>query len=514
MHLRNKALCYLLSIPLHFIGGIISGFTMLGDLPWYFSIISFSFFLALIFSNTPFVVVWIGSLQYGLGFYGVTLHGLLGPLNGAFGLLWLSVIIVLSLLFSLFFITVHFFEIRRFTSLKLLFPAFFYAFEVAVFLLTSLIDENGASYLNHGYILCHNNLLLQATDFIAPSAMTVLLASISLCLHQTFLSIFLRLRSPLRPAAQYACLLIVVILTCSYKLIIFSHQKIGYAVLNENYPSLSIESDLRTVLKLKDEEMICDSKLPTYLVFPEAKFSVHLEPNTNRPIIYGNFDALKISADLNLTIIFGAILYQPGGEYSNSAIVVHPNGQIRKSDKKKLVAGLERKTLTLSFLQQIGLLPDISSLPSNNPGDSTLCNCAPFEDNIFTCVCYDIFFSDIFLGKIFNSHSVIACCLDESLDDETDAFKKLSMLHSRIRAVEHRCPLLRCAHHGNSAVIDAAGAMAPVLYASGDVKLYPVFYSDKNHLSKRFIFIVDCVLSILFFLIYYYIISSTESKNA
>jgi apolipoprotein N-acyltransferase len=77
-------------------------------------------------------------------------------------------------------------------------------------------------------------------------------------------------------------------------------------------------------------------------------------------------------------------------------------------------------------------------------------------------ICYDLFFSETFRRYPQNIPSISVCSLDESFDGN-NVFRSLSYVHTKLRAVEFRQPLVRSSLDGISGAFDLLGGeMKPV----------------------------------------------------
>jgi apolipoprotein N-acyltransferase len=133
------------------------------------------------------------------------------------------------------------------------------------------------------------------------------------------------------------------------------------------------------------------------------------------------------------------------------------NGVVSESiDKMHLVPFVESRPIGTEQLLKAGLIP-AAAVRNIVVGESV--NYTSWENGdmrVVPCVCYDLFFSETFQRFPQRTKSINVCCLDETFDGN-GVFRKLSRIHSRLRAVEFRQPVVRSSLGGFSGAFDQRG---------------------------------------------------------
>lgn len=184
--------------------------------------------------------------------------------------------------------------------------------------------------------------------------------------------------------------------------------------------------------------------------------------------------------------IIGAWVTSATSSLNRNAVVVLRNGQvIAVVDKQQPVPFVEAHPFGTEWLQQAGLIPVVADrkvAPPIRP------NIEVWSDQSIPWavgVCYDIFFPGTFKQFGLSETGAIVCSLDETFD-QNGVFRPLSAIHSRLRAVEFRRPVIRCSVGGHSGVYDSTGRLIDPQIRRGIVTLYEIRDTKRRTLYGRF----------------------------
>lgn len=197
--------------------------------------------------------------------------------------------------------------------------------------------------------------------------------------------------------------------------------------------------------------------VPTVLA-PETMLNLRMDRDTllfDRP---NDLAWLEISRQANCVVLVGSWIQVPGREDRINAIVQIRDGEVVGARSKlRLAPFVESRPLGTQWLENARWIPDVHIRNAMSPSDAQQwLGGFGRPENVQASVCYDIFFSSASIVDLQPTDAFLACSLDET-HDRSGVFQALSMMHSRIRAVEARRSLVRCSLGGTTAAIDPWG---------------------------------------------------------
>ncbi len=137
------------------------------------------------------------------------------------------------------------------------------------------------------------------------------------------------------------------------------------------------------------------------------------------------------------------------------------------------------------WLQQAGLIPVVTDRKVAPPIRPNIEDWSDQSIPWAVGVCYDIFFPETFKKFSLSETGAIVCSLDENFD-QNGVFRPLSAIHSRLRAVEFRRPVVRCSVGGPSGVYDSTGRLIDPQARRGIVTLHEIRSTKRRTLYARF----------------------------
>jgi apolipoprotein N-acyltransferase len=183
----------------------------------------------------------------------------------------------------------------------------------------------------------------------------------------------------------------------------------------------------------------------------------------------------QLSQDHQCSVLVGAWMSMVGREDRINALVQFRDGKVVCIEpKRRLAPFVESQPLGTQCLISMGWIPK-DSIRNATPPDlaEVLLQDFPKPQGVQAGVCYDIFFGSAYLEGLDKSDALLVCSLDESYDD-SGIFQRLSMQHSRIRAIEARRSLVRCSLGGITAAFDPVGRQIEPFASNAGMHLYRV----------------------------------------
>ncbi len=405
--------------------------------------------------------MFFSQLLFGLGFYAIAFQGLLGPLNGAFGGMWFLLTISYTVIQSIVFTGFCFYcRSTRFSFFIL--PFAIVSWEYLRHLMTKLYDGCGLTFCQSGQALVNEFRLLQIVELGG----VWMLSFLYIVLATAIAGLLVR---PLPTRHRVAMMLFAVTLLASSFLfgIIRQEQLIKQTSLTNNYatfvvcprkPTEDIVSDLtKTITQLTEKE----NRGEVSVLFPET--CLKWQPATQSKSSEEQLLLLELSNKKECTVIVGAWVATDSSRGERNAVLFLRNAQVFcMIDKMHPAPFVERQPPGTNWMIQMGLIPRaaVHKIATASRADFHL-----WEEGTLPCVpsiCYDLFFSETFLRYPQNIPSISVCSLDESFDGN-NVFQSLSYVHTKLRAVEFRQPLVRSSLDGVSGAFDLLGSeMEPV----------------------------------------------------
>lgn len=144
----------------------------------------------------------------------------------------------------------------------------------------------------------------------------------------------------------------------------------------------------------------------------------------------------------------------------NAALFVRPNGSYAYYNKSKLVPGVE----LMPFEQVLGPLGDLALDLGGTTGslgtqeERTVLWDRPGGVGIAPTICYESIYGDHVAAHVFNGANLIVIMTNDGWWSDTPGYKQ-HLLYGKLRAVEDRRDVARCANTGISCFIDQRGDM-------------------------------------------------------
>ncbi len=165
---------------------------------------------------------------------------------------------------------------------------------------------------------------------------------------------------------------------------------------------------------------------------------------------------IDLSRQRGCTVVVGAWVATDSAAMRNVVLIVRDGAVLAMVDKMHPVPFVEGRPRGTSRLVEMGLIPACAVRKVARGGGNEF---DPWQGDRLVyvpSVCYDGFFSDTYRRYSHEVPSIALCCLDEGFES-TGVFQSLSRVHSRLRAVEMREPLVRDSLGGVSGAFDILG---------------------------------------------------------
>ncbi len=410
----------------------------------------------------------LGQFLFALGFYSTAFQGLLGPLDGAFGGMWM----LLSLVYAAFqtaavvlFSTLT--GSMNSTCLWIL-PCAAVAWEYIRNWVTKLYDGCGLTFCLLGQSLASEPQLLQCVELGGVWLATFVVVAVA-----SALVAWLRGEVAWRHRLT---------LSLAAILLVSGLWFFGRARLVQQAPQTSNRIETKYVVSYAEEPgSNLGQSLPSLVGPLERQNPRHeicvllpetwLTWRTNQACHEGVADQvalLDFTQTHRCTLIVGAwVARDSGKEHRNAAVIIQNGSLVAIVDKKHPAPFVEGRPWGTEWLIESGLIPQAATrdvTPAEQP------DLTPWETgslSFIPSVCYDLFFSDTYTRFPQSVASVAVCSLDES-QDGNGVFQSLSRVHSRLRAVELRQPIVRSSLGGFNGAFDEFGnAIEPMVQVDG-----------------------------------------------
>jgi apolipoprotein N-acyltransferase len=309
-----------------------------------------------------------------------------------------------------------------------------------------------------GYSLSERLMLIQIADRTGVYGLSFLVVLVNAALWEFFSFATGAHRFPWKSAVITVCL---VAITVGY-----GHGRIS-AVPPENSGegfkiSLlqgNIPQELKWEVTARDHTFATYEKLGNDAARQGAQFLVW--PETGVPVLFGGRSgewkpAGAISRKLGLEMLVGApsvVMRDGQTRYYNSAFILDGEMLRYRYDKIHLVPFGEY--MPLSWLLPLG--PGIAAREADySPGSTMTVMTAPEGPRFSVLICYEAIFPELSRLALANGAQMLINITNDGWFGRTAApFQHLAM--ARLRSVENRVWLLRCANTGISAAFDPAG---------------------------------------------------------
>lgn len=140
----------------------------------------------------------------------------------------------------------------------------------------------------------------------------------------------------------------------------------------------------------------------------------------------------------------------------NTALLIGEQGVLNSYHKSKLVPGVEKMPYprVLGFMEYFAI--DMGGITGSLglSDEPAVFSSGPWK--LAPAICYESIYGE-YLGEfVHQGANVLAIITNDGWWKNTDGYKQ-HLLYGRMRAIEHRLPIVRCANTGTSAFIDASG---------------------------------------------------------
>lgn len=420
----------------------------------------------------------VASASFGLSFYGTAFQGLLGPWDGAFGAMWM--------LLTISFVVLHtsICGVSQKCAGKLgdyacwLFPFGVVAYEYGRHLLTKMYDGCGLTFCLIGQSWVEQSILLQSADIGGVWWLSFLVAFCTLTLAH---SVSIRSKNK-----------------CHYRLILTS-AFIGTTILVLFYGNVQSRSkqgktvghvavvpERMTPKSIQNCRRLLETNIPSgtsihaddtwrCIVYPETCM---IWSTGNGTILESSNETqnalLKLTHDFRCFAIIGAWVHSVDSkDPRNTAVVVYDGNVLAIVDKQHPAPFVEGRPFGTKWFIHSGIVPVIATRNVAKPLPIETRSWKIERTPVIPSVCYDLFFPQTYRRFPITDESAIICCLDESFDGN-GVFQQLSHVHTRLRAVELRRPVVRCSFNGLSGVFDSIGETKKPLASIGKLHLYEI----------------------------------------
>lgn len=332
---------------------------------------------------------WPWHLMLALGFNAVASQGFLGPLDGAFGGVWLLLVVVYAVFYAG---VVHLFAvaIRRIELRTVLCPFAIVMWEYLRHLAVRWHDGAGLTFCLLGQALANDDCLLQSVDIGGVWLLSFLCVGVGIAIA-SWATLDLSIRFRIRLTVSVA---------------IGAASAIGYGLWRQKesafdmarmtslyvvYPDIPSPESLIVLNDWLEEWCSNNQQRDLAIVFPEA--CVAWNANSRAP---EQAALLNLSKSLGATVVAGAWLPMDEGRNRNVCLILRDGVVQVVVDKLHLVTGVESNPIGTRALIRLGLIPpaavrDVASVD--------LKDYSPWASgrlSIHPSVCYDMFFSDTF----------------------------------------------------------------------------------------------------------------------
>jgi apolipoprotein N-acyltransferase len=236
-------------------------------------------------------------------------------------------------------------------------------------------------------------------------------------------------------------------------------------IVYPNKPTNDTKLSLATIL---EDRPVRDNVADVFVLFSETCTDWNSEPMSE-----GQATILALSRLPKMTVVAGVWLPGSNGSRRNACVIVSRGEVAAVIDKKHLVPFVESKPFGTNWFVKAGMIP---AAATRDIAAGVAVDYAPWrlgELKILPSVCYDLFFSQSFRRFPQNLPSINVCCLDETFD-LTGVFKQLSQVHSRLRAVELRQPIVRSSLGGVSGAFNRWGEPIQPQKQSNGFSIYEI----------------------------------------
>ncbi|HAC92285.1 MAG TPA: hypothetical protein DCF63_16900 [Planctomycetaceae bacterium] len=404
-----------------------------------------------IFSFNTIVMARDVVLQFllGVGFYAVAFQGLLGPLDGAFGGIWLLLTLTYTVL-QVAFVYLSSVLIRNQSCRAILLPFAVVSWEFFRHHVTKLYDGAGLTFCLLGQAPASDFYLLQSADIGGVWLLSFYCSSLGMAIGLWFVQ-----RISNRFRIGYACTVTLAFIG-GYSYGIFCSANRDKVASRDSLlvyvcaqaPRLSQLSAIKDSIEAHNR----DASNQVIVVYPETCFRW----NANNVPSGEQLAVLQLASIPSVTVVSGVWYPSGNGLYRNACAVVQ-GGEVKAVvDKLHLAPFVESKPIGTNWLVAAGLVLETATrnVAAVEPIDYSLWE--NYDLRLIPSVCYDIYFGDTYRRFTDRTVGVSICCMDETFD-KTGDFQKLAQVHSRLRAVETRQPMIRSSLGGTSGVTDYDG---------------------------------------------------------
>lgn len=384
-----------------------------------------------------------------LGFYAVAFQGLLGPLDGAFGGVWF----ILTIVFSSFQVGCVFLcsVLVHSQALRVaLFPFAVVSFEFLRHHATKLYDGAGLTFCLLGQASASDTSLLQSANLGGIWLLSFYCSLLGAAIPAWFC-----------PAVSYQFRKRYTIFAVCLFAIGYTYGRVDIAGRDESpaddtvlayvvshRPDLGQLESISESIRHRNRQ---SEVRETFVVYPETCMTWNTDAsNEVREAI------LLLSEIGDVNVVLGVWIPFDSDSSRNVSMIAKSGRVVATVDKLHCAPFVESQPFGTSALVSAGLIPRaaIRNIAEAEPLDFAASN--DQGSKIAQSVCYDIFFSESYCRFPANRIGLNVCCLDETFDSN-GVFQKLSRVHSRVRAVETRQPVIRSSLGGFSGAYNSSG---------------------------------------------------------
>ncbi|MDP2938566.1 MAG: apolipoprotein N-acyltransferase [Candidatus Omnitrophota bacterium] len=458
---------------------------------------------------------WVGllplffALQGKRPIFSFLLSYLTGFLFFLLTIYWLIHVTLLGFLLLAAYLAIYFglfgFLIGVFSNKPPIFKLFLFPsiWVVLEFLRSNLLSGFGWALL--GYSQYRNLAVIQISDILGSYGVSFLIVMVNVAIW-VLVSEGRGQRSEVRKVffcllSSVFCLLAVIsygLFKLNYQLPTTNYQQLKVSVIQGNIPQ-EIKWDETSWPLILDKYINLTRQVskdkPSLIIWPETAYPGYL---ADKPQLLK--EILNLAKELRTNFLLGAITTKDFSIY-NSAILISSEGKLSKAyHKLHLVPFGEYVPFRgiFSFLPELAVLGDFTkgkeytvfSLNKDNSAKFSVLIC--FEDTI-------PYLSRQFVKK--GANLLINITNDAWFKDTSAPFQHLQA--SVFRAIENRCPLVRCANTGVSAFIDENGRIIDMVLEGNNKATFISGYKTKeiklknsNSFYSRFgdLFVLACLL--------------------
>lgn len=424
-------------------------------------------------------------MLFGLGFYPIAFAGLLGPLDGACGGVWLIISLFYAAAQTAAIVGCCWVFRPRIDLLLVLFPFAWVGWEYLRHLATRAYDGCGLTFCLIGQSLVDEPRLLQSAELGGAWLLSFLVA-----LHCSAIAGWASAAIPLRRRVAQTS----VAAACSIGLWCFGYMRLqppSHTAAGAERQWIAIcdqppaAGHMQSFQRLARECQLRQWPASRFcILFPETCMAWSRVASPAHTTMQANL--LEFSREQNCDLLVGAWVADDSRDLVHNALVVVRAGRVMAMvDKQHPAPFVESRPFGTEWLIKTGMIPQAVIRNVAPPVQADHSTWQHGTTPYCPSVCYDVFFSETFAAHPVRAPSITVCSADESFDGN-GVFKSLSRVHSKLRSVEQRQPLVRSSLGGSSGAFDAYGRSLEPVATVNNVSVFKLTRGSTSTLYERY----------------------------